>query len=1516
MALLLFKAFAKPKEGSRWITVHPGGPGSEGQAVLIQPAGDGSYHVVGGAGGKLNYLRLRGVKSEAQYKEQARQRVTSAKEAEQRQKETDRAAGLDKSKRAAREVLKASLGDQRAKFVARAAEIMGWKQSDMTFPQAGHEGLTPAQRKRAEAQFARQILQRARAAAGHQRQRLVMDAEARSAGGLAEVPLTTANAADLTVQDLDPIAPATSGLGYAPHFAEVARERGATAADIAAEAEAAKPAKAAKPATETTPEAIGQNVEAIRDPGPQLDTSSIVPAQQAVELLKALKELENTERTARQKEKQIAAAKVAPEPRAYILEAGRPVADAAVMQRIETDLRTVRTRAFLSEMQHAEEGGDPVPLGRYLATGAYNAINGVALTVGGTGMVDRMAADVLGPAASAQVLARRLRADLSTEEFGRLQAAMGEYHVEHYMELSDDALREARDLHEAAHEVEIGEAASGSDLQVAQELNAKRRDLIVKANATLGTALGEMEANAALVKALAEPARDTVELSLEKLSLEHAITQVRAIGLDRGDYSLERIGPSTILTIKASGLDKLAKPIDRAELERVKGSLDIIAGRHDEQGWLPEGVARRPDLAMNVPPGVAPRLAKPFQVDGGDVAGAVRSYIGGRAADGDAPADIIAGLLSSDTIRASGDGEALLAALNEIAPQADAAGRSVRVEQYADRFDTLADEFTERTYGGARTPITKQQFPIDQTAVEALHRALAATPEATLAWKPVGDLTPEDQGALRGVYLREYGAADPEAQRLAERLAKMDMEQPDKMSEGMFGSQIDPMWTEWKAKRDDLASKVGAASQTWHRYVQVMGSPTAAYEAMQDIAAGKAVHDFAATYNTLHADKPLAIGRLPIRHDIEHLDALDPASRDKRIAERAALIDTLRKRVAGKYSSGSVTDEAAKWRAAEEAAEQSQISMFGAEAEPKTGDKPLEPGQRYTIGHAAERQIAGMMPIVGKQFQAGEKVAIWAPAMDGTYIARQRAVKLIQHNKRTELGLGTGSGKTSIALSAFADLKSKGHAKRGLFIVPSAVQGQFHGEALTVLEPGKFTWHNTPGATREQRIAGYKDQTSDFAVVTHQAFRDDMLHLASQREKTSPGAIATKLGKMSVLERRDYMRDLMKAEGIDTDYITVDEGHNLLNRKGKANSQMANVIDGVTGAVPYYVNMTADTVKNSVDEVYSVLEKMDPDRWNDRASFMRRYGVDFKAAQAELTREMAPYLYTAQIDPGVHLDSKEISVPMGDAETKELARIEGAVSRARLARMQGKVDIPALKELSPDAFAAGADENKVAADLMASLGITADTATMKAINGPAKLDAVATYASERRGKPGVVFARSLKTVHAVRDRLQAQGLTVMSMTGADSAATKAERIRAFRRGEADVLVSSDAGAVGTNLQTGQWLVQMDTSQTAMLHAQRRGRIFRCGQKHDVETADMVADHPAERRARRRLAAKYDLRQVMQSPLEGLDDTGLAGVLNRMRAGTGTAQPDHIPAAPEEIARGQENREGEQLEMVA
>lgn len=1513
MPVLLFLKASMPA-GARWITVRPNGPGTEGQAVMIQPAADGAYRVIGGAGGKLNYLKLTGVKSEASYKEEAKQRHASRQDERKRQRERDQKDGLTESKGKAKEAIKAQVGDEQAKFVKTVADALGWTEKDMRFPEESYQNASDAARRTAAAKHGRELFQRAKQAVDQQRQILLQDGEARQAAGLGEVKLTGEAPDEITVQDLDPVQSTTQGLGFSTDYGKRAEENGLTKEALAEEAQAAKPPPPsdgkATPAEvrKATAAKIATELKDIRTPGPKVDPRAAIDAKKAMDLLKAEKALRNVEKQAREKRKLVDTAKAPVEPKAYVLETGGPV-DTDVVKDLENDLRTLKTRAFLEGV--GKIAGGEESLGRHIGVGAYNSVNALSLAATGASLVDRSVVDVLGVAGAAQVVARRLHSDLTPEEMDNVRQAMSRFHTDHYMKLSDEALRQARDWQEAAAEIELGEAQTGGDLATMQELNARRRDMTQNAQRALGTALGEMEANAALVLALEQPAKKQLQASLGSTSIEAAIQQARAIGLDRGDYQVERAGASTILTVTGAGMDKLAQPIAKADLERTRTALSIINGLQDEDDWLPQGVARRPELAMNVQPGSAPRLAKPFPKAPGDMHQAVSDYIGGRMADGDAPAEIMEGLLSEDTMQQAGDRAGFMAAVDQLAPlYAD--GKMIRAESHQAAFEKMADDFVERTYGAERTPLHRQQFPVDQVAAESLHQALAKNPEGVAAFKPIGELTAQDQAALRSTFSSEYGRSDPAAEGMRQDLAKLDASEPEKETEDMFGRSVNPAWRDWQASRNDAAEKLNKASMTWSKYLETMGSPANAYAAMQDVLKSKLLKDFADHHNALRPDAPLKIGKGVIANDLNHLDALDPAARDRRLADRRNLVDTLRSRVAGRYSSGSVSDKMDAARAAEEAANQAQMGLFGAE-EPAPATEGAAPpmkapelGERYTIGHAAERQVAGMMPIIGANFKPGQPVHIWQPTMSGKYVGRQRAVKLIKANKRTELGMGTGSGKTSIMLSAFTDLKGEGNAHRGLFLVPSIVQGQFHGEALTLLEPGRFSWHADPGASREERIAHYKNPKTDFSVVTHQAFRDDMLSLAAKQESVTPAAIADKLEDMTPAARKDYLAGVMKAEGIDHDYLAVDEGHNLLNRAGKANSRMANVIDAVSGSMPYYTSATADPVKNDASEAFDVLAKMDPARYHDRDAFMRKYGVDTGAAKEGLVREMSRHFYTGKIDPGVNANKREITVQLDEGQRAQLKTLQDAQVKARLARMRGGVDVDAIRTLSPGSFADvdPAQHEAVARKIQPSIGIMSNTAARHIINGGAKIDALAKIAADRKGKPGVVFAHSLAHVKTISDRLAKEGHRVVTLSGGDSTAEKDRKKRDYQSGKYDIMVASDAGAVGANLQHGKWLVQTDTPDTAMLHHQRGARIHRMGQTEDVELMDLVADHPTERRARKRLENKYDLRSIMTSPLEGLDETGVASYLAKVKAGQMEAdEPMHRPAAPDEVPEG-------------
>lgn len=1487
--------------GAHWITVRPPGH-DKGQPILVIDQPDGSVKVVGGAGGALNHMRFRPKAQGQDHKQAAIERQKALREKRKAQIAADKEAGVHEQKQAARAQLLNERRKSEKEFIHAVADHMGWDKSQLEFDRSKFEHLSDKAVDKLERQHHAGLMQKAKEVAAQQRSWLVSDQEARAEAGLGEIPIHSEDSFQLSAQDLDPVRPKGGGLGFSPEYAERAAEQGATPEELAQEANAVKQA-------DMTPEKrqaalrrgeLAQQMKAelagVKEPELPVVKQKIDDAKKAAAILAAQKRMALQAKAFKEANKQIDQGQEF-EPKALALdtEDASQIAE-SVKRDIENDLRTISTASFI---EHAHRHGTREEMAGHIATGAFNSVNSLALAVSGEALIDRSVVDVLGVDGAAKVLARRLASSMSPEDYQHVVAGMEDYHRHHYVETAAAAIKQADEAMAAVKDINLSDA---TDLETAQALNAKRRDAIEAARRVMGSAMGEMEANAALVAALRGHQSDKVEVPMGALTPDAIIQQARAIGLKKGQYAIERAGAESFLTVTGEGLDALSKPFSRDDLKQVQRNLDIMAGKYDEDDWLPMGFANRPDLAMHVEPGVAPSLAKPFQPSA-DIEQSLRDYIGGRIADGDAPLDILRDVQSYEFSQRSGvDGTTYIKALNAVVPLKGEDGEMRPIETMQGTFERYADDFVERHYGGQRQPLHRQSFELDDHAVESLHRALADHPDGLVAFKPIGELTHRDKRTLREFFYKHIAKETKEAADVRMELERLLEDEPEKHTVDMFGERsVSPDWTTWKNRCESLTEKRKSMSLLWDDYHKALFGRENAYASVQDLIKSNLSKKFAEHHAKLKPESALKVGKTVIRNNVSHLMAVDPKTSAARVAQEREMIDDLRERTStGQYAAGSVKEKLDDYRQQREAFEQSQMGMFGSEdlfgggdnAPAKPKEIKLDADERYTLGHVAERQIAGMMSVVGKNFKQGQKLKLWKASMSGKFIAQQRAIKMIDANKRVVLGYGAGSGKTGIMLGAFSHLHGQGKVKRAAMLVPSIVQGQFGGEALRYLEPGKFKWHAEPGASREERIAAYKDPNTHFVVMTHQSFRDDMVHLGAAHAGIEPSEMVERLKDMKPHERKAWIAGVMEKEGINFDATMVDEAHETVNRYGKQDSTLSNVVDALSDHTPYYVYASGDPVKNDVSEAADIMAKMDRQQYGDKAAFMRRYGADNPASRSALKREMARHMISNVIAPDVQARRETRVVPLSEGQKQALSELDKHFSKARFARMAGKVDVAACKAISPAAFEGvpEKDHEAVAREVQSVLGTIKSSARRRIINehpDNAKIDETIKEIRSRKGKQGVVFAHNLGAVNTLKQRLEAEGIRVVTITGADSSQEKDRKRQLFTpesgEAQAEVMIASDAAAVGMNLQSGQYLIQHDVPDTAKTHGQRNARIHRLGQKQDVDLIDMVADHPDEHRARERLLKKYELRELMLSPQEGLDDTGIGHFIAQRRA---------------------------------
>jgi hypothetical protein len=457
--------------------------------------------------------------------------------------------------------------------------------------------------------------------------------------------------------------------------------------------------------------------------------------------------------------------------------------------------------------------------------------------------------------------------------------------------------------------------------------------------------------------------------------------------------------------------------------------------------------------------------------------------------------------------------------------------------------------------------------------------------------------------------------------------------------------------------------------------------------------------------------------------------------------------------------------------------------------------------------------------------------------------------------------------------------------------VPSNIQGQFGAEFAKFLDPSSgLRWQADPTASGDERREALGNHDLHMIVTTPESLREDVTNAVAKDLGVKPKEAVWKLAHMSDDEVDQVVHSAMDKRGWNFEFSAFDEAHRLLDREGKPDAHMARIGDSVGRMTPHYVYSTADPVKNDASEAHSVLRKLDPERYpaNSQQEFIRKYGRNSVASGLALQRELEPYLYAAKVDIGVDSNRSVHNLQMTAPQKAEHDAVMSAYGKARAARAKGQVDIESLKVLSPGAFADGADENEVAPRLMKSLGVLRETALNRVVNlhpQGAKLEKVSQYMDTHRGEPTIVFAHNREAVKMLTKRLRNEGHNVAVLSGDMSGELKDKARLAFSppAGEAtaDVLISSDAGSVGGNLQRGRHLINYDTPQTAMTHEQRIARAVRMGQRNFVHVNDLVADSPYERRARRRLEGK--LRELMTTPAEMIDDGGLAMAIANGRA---------------------------------
>lgn len=345
------------------------------------------------------------------------------------------------------------------------------------------------------------------------------------------------------------------------------------------------------------------------------------------------------------------------------------------------------------------------------------------------------------------------------------------------------------------------------------------------------------------------------------------------------------------------------------------------------------------------------------------------------------------------------------------------------------------------------------------------------------------------------------------------------------------------------------------------------------------------------------------------------------------------------------------------------------------------------------------------------------------------------------------------------------------------------------------------------------------------------------------------------------------------------DLLVVDEAHRLRNHL----TQAWRFIDALS--LKYLLLLTATPVQNDLRELYNLVTLLRPGVLGTYRSFRSEFVARGDRRLPKNTRRLSLLLSdvmirTTRSSTSIQFPRREVQTDHLELSTDERVfydAVSGFVQSMASAqeRPRGGPPWPLLlvvlqKEIgSSPAAAIGTLERAATGRLSPQRQALRELLEIgRRVRTQVKLERLSELLRERRRTRDklLVFSQFRRTVEDLAPALRRQGARVGVFHGSLSASAKDAVVHAFRD-HLDVLVSTEAGGEGRNLQFCRTVVNYDLPWNPMRIEQRIGRVHRIGQRRDVQIINLAARGTLEAYVLQVLQEKIQMFQLVIGEME-------------------------------------------------
>ena len=447
--------------------------------------------------------------------------------------------------------------------------------------------------------------------------------------------------------------------------------------------------------------------------------------------------------------------------------------------------------------------------------------------------------------------------------------------------------------------------------------------------------------------------------------------------------------------------------------------------------------------------------------------------------------------------------------------------------------------------------------------------------------------------------------------------------------------------------------------------------------------------------------------------------------------------------------------------------------------------------------------------------------------------------------ERALLADDMGLGKTAQAIAACALLRELHGIERVLVVSPASLKAEWEEQIAKFLHAGE----RPPGVSSEgsgSAGSGSESATSegsDYPVTV--VFGGP----AARRTAYERRAFFTLCNYEQILGDGDAL-----IAALQPDVVILDEAQRIKNWQTKT----ANAVKKLRSR--YAFVLTGTPLENRIDEIYSIVQFLDPELLGPLFRFNREFyhldekgrPIGYRNLEALADRVSSVMLRRRKEDVESQLPGrvdKTFFVPMTDAQTSFYDDYEHLVGR--LASVAGRR--PLRKE-----------EFEKLQRYLACMRMVCDTPYIlddKPYECP-KMDELERLLPDLLDDPGckiIVFSEWVRMLALVRGYALGAGLEFAWHTGSVPQHRRRAEIRRFREDpDCRLFLSSESGGVGLNLQAANVVVNMDQPWNPARLEQRIARAWRKHQTRPVTVINLVSEDTIEHRMLGLLDAKRAL----------------------------------------------------------